>query len=227
MLTPQQIQEIGFERVRRGYDMDAVDEVLGQLTQDYLTLYKDNSVLKSKMRVLVEKLEEYRSQEKEMQSTMLAAQRACEQMRADAEQKCAQMLREAEESAGAKSRNTDEQVAAEQERLAEAQDASARFLDDMEKRLKRQLELLDELRRQERLPHAEEKAQPYDYDAEQSSASTDEIIEQIDRSVGADSAKPTDSSPTRKLDTLHGSFSPEKQKIFDQLGFGTGRITNE
>ena len=59
MFTPQQIQEISFDKVRKGgYDMDSVDEVLEPLTQDYLTLYQENSVLKSKLRILVEKLEE-------------------------------------------------------------------------------------------------------------------------------------------------------------------------
>ena len=49
-----------------GYDMQTVDEFLEPLTEDYITLYKENAVLKSKMKVLVEKLEEYRAQEQSM-----------------------------------------------------------------------------------------------------------------------------------------------------------------
>ena len=57
MLTPQQIQDISFEKALfGGYDMDSVDDILEPLTEDYVTLYKENSVLKSKMRILVEKL---------------------------------------------------------------------------------------------------------------------------------------------------------------------------
>ena len=100
MLTPQQIQEISFEKaIFGGYDMASVDEILEPLTEDYLTLYKENSVLKSKMRILVEKLEEYRKQEATMQSAILAAQKTCEQMKIDAEKKCAKMLRDAEAEA--------------------------------------------------------------------------------------------------------------------------------
>ena len=102
MLTPQQIQEISFEKaIFGGYDMDSVDDVLEPLTEDYITLYKENSVLKSKMRILVEKLEEYRKQEASMQSAILAAQKTCEQMTTDTEKQCAKMLREAEEAANA------------------------------------------------------------------------------------------------------------------------------
>lgn len=73
MLTPQQIQDISFEKALfGGYDMDSVDDILEPLTEDYVTLYKENSVLKSKMRILVEKLEEYRKQEATMQNAMVA-----------------------------------------------------------------------------------------------------------------------------------------------------------
>jgi cell division initiation protein len=61
MFTPQQIDQISFGTVAfGGYDKQAVDEFLEPLTEDYVTLYKDNGLLKSKMKVLVSKLEEYR-----------------------------------------------------------------------------------------------------------------------------------------------------------------------
>ena len=42
MITPQQIHEVSFEKVRRGgYDMDAVDAFLEPLTEDYITLFKE------------------------------------------------------------------------------------------------------------------------------------------------------------------------------------------
>ena len=59
MFTPQEIQEKTFVKaVFGGYDMQTVDEFLEPLAEDYITLYKENAVLKSKMKVLVEKLEE-------------------------------------------------------------------------------------------------------------------------------------------------------------------------
>ena len=60
MFTPQEIQEQTFSKaVFGGYDMQQVDDFLEPLTEDYITLYKENSVLKAKMKILVEKLEEY------------------------------------------------------------------------------------------------------------------------------------------------------------------------
>ena len=64
MLTPQDLQEVSFEKAKiGGYVMQSVDEFLEPLMDDYVTLYKENAVLKSKMRLLVERLESYRANE--------------------------------------------------------------------------------------------------------------------------------------------------------------------
>ena len=61
MITPQQIEQISFSKATfGGYNMEDVDAFLEPLTEDYITLYKENALLKSKMKVLVSKLEEYR-----------------------------------------------------------------------------------------------------------------------------------------------------------------------
>ena len=74
MFTPQQIDQISFGKATfGGYDMQDVDEFLEPLTEDYVTLYKENALLKSKMRVLVGKLEEYRKNEASMKDAMVNA----------------------------------------------------------------------------------------------------------------------------------------------------------
>ena len=238
MLTPQQIQEISFEKaIFGGYDMASVDEVLEPLTEDYLTLYKENSVLKSKMRILVEKIEEYRKQEASMQSAILAAQKTCEQMTVDAEKKCAKMLRDAEEAAALKAQNADRLIGSEQERLEAAKQATAQFLNGMERRLNRQLELLAELRKQElpeQAPPAEEPARPFDYEKDPIAPSTEEkadaLIEEIGQHVEEsmdapdDTLPPEDFSPevlpAEETNGLHGELSPEKLRAFEELKFG-------
>ena len=102
MLTPQQIDQISFGRATfGGYDMEDVDEFLTPLTEDYVTLYKENALLKSKMRVLVGKLEEYRKNEASMKDAIVNAQKTCDKMVRDAEVKAAQMLSSAHASAEA------------------------------------------------------------------------------------------------------------------------------
>ena len=204
MLTPQQIQDISFEKALfGGYDMDSVDDILEPLTEDYVTLYKENSVLKSKMRILVEKLEEYRKQEASMQNALLAAQKTCDQMVADAEKKCAQMLHEAEDAASAKTNNV--------HRFTPPVEPQTPVLTPKEQ------------------PKEPSHNRAYDYEAEQSHPSAEEkadalieeIGQQIEQSLSGstlgDIAQEDHSGDTRKLDTLHG-FPVSKK--FEDLQFG-------
>ena len=100
MFTPQQIEQISFGKATfGGYNMDDVDAFLEPLTEDYITLYKENALLKSKMRTLVAKLEEYRKSEASMRDAMVNAQKTCDRMVREAEEKCAQILNDANAAA--------------------------------------------------------------------------------------------------------------------------------
>ena len=113
MFTPQQIEQISFGRATfGGYDIQAVDELLEPLTEDYITLYKENALLKSKMRILVGKLEEYRRNEISMKEAMANAQQTCDKMVAEAEAKCAEMLAAANKAAAQNTSAADILVAA-------------------------------------------------------------------------------------------------------------------
>lgn len=147
MLTPQQVQETVLERaVFGGYSVESVDDFLEPLTEDYITLYKENAVLKSKMRVLVEKLEEYRSQESTMNNAIVAAQKTCDEMIAEAQRKCARIMNDAEAEMKSKAGNVDAAVAAEAERLNRAKAATADFIRTIEMEVQNQLDVLSHLK---------------------------------------------------------------------------------
>ena len=100
MFTPKDLQEVAFDKAMfGGYDMQMVDEFLEPLTQDYITLYKENAVLKSKLKILVEKLEDYRKQEASMQKALMNAQNSADAIVADAQRKASRILNDAEVSA--------------------------------------------------------------------------------------------------------------------------------
>ena len=126
MFTPQQIDQIAFKNAPfNGYDKKSVDEILEPLTEDYITLYKENALLKSKMRVLVSKLEEYRKNETSMKDAIVNAQKTCDMMVKEAEAKCTQMLTDANAAAALNAKNADALIAAEEARVEEAKRAAA------------------------------------------------------------------------------------------------------
>lgn len=147
MFTPQQIDQIAFNRVTfGGYDMQQVDDFLEPLTEDYVTLYKENALLKSKMRVLVGKLEEYRKSEATMKDAMVNAQKTCDKMVREAEAKCAQMLSEASATASAKMNNSDALLAAEDSRVEQARKAAAAKIDEIEAQMRSCIQALERIK---------------------------------------------------------------------------------
>ncbi|MBR1781656.1 MAG: DivIVA domain-containing protein, partial [Oscillospiraceae bacterium] len=128
-----------------GYDMQDVDNFLDQLTADYTELYKDNAVLKRKMKVLADKITEYQETESAMRQTLLAAQKMADQIVAEAEQKRTQILAETEQIARARVTEIAQQANVEEARLAAAKKSVVDLTADIRGLLAQESEFLDNL----------------------------------------------------------------------------------
>ena len=147
MFTPQQIEQVSFEKATfGGYKMEDVDAFLEPLTDDYITLYKENALLKSKMKVLVGKLEEYRSNEASMKDAIVNAQMTCDKMVKEAEAKCTQMLTEANATAAENLKNSDALIAAEEARVEEAKKVAAAKIDELQSQLRSCMNALERIK---------------------------------------------------------------------------------
>ena len=103
MITAQDIREKTFEKARfSGYDMASVDDFLEELAEDVTATQKENAVLKSKMKVLVDKIEEYRANEDALNMAVLSAQKLAVQIENDARARASAMLAEADKQVKAK-----------------------------------------------------------------------------------------------------------------------------
>ena len=149
MFTPQEIQERSEnleKAVFGGYSVGSVEDLLNPLAEDYATLYKENAVLKSRLKSLAEKIEEYRKQEEGISSTMLAAQKAAEEIVAEAQRKSTRMLNESEQKLRTRNQELMLEVNAEQERVTLAKQAAAKFIVELEDRVQAQLVTLEKLK---------------------------------------------------------------------------------
>ena len=203
MFTPQQIEQISFSQAKfNGYDKRAVDEFLEPLTEDYITLYKENALLKSKMRVLVAKLEEYRANEASMKEAIANAQKTCDTMVKDAESKCTEMLNQANVTAAENAKNTDVLIEAENERLEEARRVTTEKIQSIENQLKDALELLGMIRKD----NSPAKEAPK---AENKSTDVTEVISQnLEALVGyAENTAPTAEPKHPVSDTTSSKFA--------------------
>ena len=203
MFTPQQIDQISFGRATfGGYDMQQVDEFLEPLTEDYVTLYKENALLKSKMRVLVGKLEEYRKNEASMKDAIVNAQKTCDMMVKEAEAKCAQMLSEANAAAVAGAKNADSLIAAEDARVEEARKVATAKIDEIQEQIHACIQALDRIKLANR--PANPGVTPFNYDKAESAPKQDnteamanEIAMNVEAIVGAAE------EPAPKVEPMH------------------------
>ena len=144
MLTPKEVSEHAFAKAAfGGYSMAMVDEFLDAVTEDYTALYKENAALKAKMKVLVDKIEEYRSTEEGMRKTLLTAQNMADEMIRDAETKRDQMLVQVEKEARAQLVELNQELAQEQARLAAAKAATADYVTKVQSLYRQELENLE------------------------------------------------------------------------------------
>ncbi len=180
MFTPQQIEQISFGRATfGGYDMHDVDALLEPLTQDYITLYKENALLKSKMKVLVNKLEEYRQNETTMKEAVANAQKTCDQMIKEAEAKCAQMLNEANATAAENAKNAEARLAAEEEKLENAKQLAYNKISEIQDQLTICLDNLEKIKTSNLPSHPEKMSGAFDYDRANPGDKTDAFVDEI------------------------------------------------
>ncbi len=129
MLTPQEVSQRVFSKASfGGYHMGQVDEFLDVLTVDYSALYKENTLLKSKLKVLAEKLEEYRATEDAMRMTLLSAQKMADSIISDAEAKRDEMLKTASTEADTRLATYQQDIENEGARLAAAQAETSAYV---------------------------------------------------------------------------------------------------
>ena len=167
MFTPQEVSEKTFPKsssFSSGYDLAAVDEFLDTLTEDYTALYKENAALKAKLKILAEKLEEYRATEDTMRSMLLAAQKMAasmtdeakeksEKMLAEARSQREQILEEAQNAAAVANRDFQQKTEAARQKLSAAEEAMKDYVAKSLALCRMQTQFL------EKLPHSDLPAQ--------------------------------------------------------------------
>ena len=146
MITAQDIREKTFEKAKfGGYDMASVDDFLEELAEDVTAAQKDNAVLKSKMKILVDKIEEYRANEEALNMAVLSAQKLAVQIESEARERANAMLAEADRQVNAKIGGIAEQADAEENRLAAAKSATLKFIESMREVCSKELKNLEDI----------------------------------------------------------------------------------
>lgn len=95
MLTPIEIRKHEFKRSIRGYTDTEVDSFIAQVADDYEHLYRENMELKEAIKRLEFDMAKYKNLEETLNQTLVMAQQAAEEMRANARKEAELMLENA------------------------------------------------------------------------------------------------------------------------------------
>jgi cell division initiation protein len=182
--------------------MASVDDFLEELAEDISSSQKENAVLKSKMKVLVDKIEEYRANEEALNMAILSAQKLAVQIESEARQRAASMIEDAERQVKARVGSIEELTAAEERKLADAQSATRSFLARAKEVCSAQLNQLLAIGGELNLP--EEPAEP----VVEPEIDIDEVVGSIEAEVSRASAP----EPALDLDLSDFDLSPAPKR---------------
>lgn len=214
-MTVQEIQEIGFEKaVFGGYDMKSVDTFLEKVAEEFAAMQKENAALKSKMKVLVDKIEEYRGREDNMgrvlniaEETLKRAKEEADGMVAKAKEEADRIVASAKSETDNKLKNTQSEIDSETKKLEAARKSTVEFVARVSAAYQSQAKALVELAKSENLVHSE----PAKQQAEEPAAPAQQEQPQVeaDEPVAAEDA-------TRKFDfgelKFGADYDPKKVK---------------
>ena len=100
MLSPLEIARKNFRKsAGGGYNRADVDKFMELVLADYEKLYRENIALKDKTNTLSDAVDHYKSMEDTMQSTLLVAQSASEEVRNNASEKARLIIEDANKKA--------------------------------------------------------------------------------------------------------------------------------
>ena len=214
MFTPQEVSEKVFPKSSfgsGGYAMSAVDEFLDTLTEDYTALYKENVALKAKLKILAEKVEEYRATEDAMRSTLLTAQKMAAKLVQEAQTEKENLLKEAREQHAAQLAQLEKERHEAEEKLTMARQSLADFVRHSSELCAQQAEFLNSLPEMQMSP--EENAAAVEDDIRQDIM---QHFDTMDVETGTDVEEP----PVPQ-DVPAGSAIPNDFKLsLDELKFG-------
>ena len=212
MFTPQEVSEKSFPKSSgfgSGYAMAAVDEFLDALTEDYTALYKENVTLKAKLKILAEKVEEYRATEDAMRSTLLTAQKMAAKLVQEAQTEKENLLKEAREQHAAQLASLEQDKRDAEEKLAMAQQSLVDFVRHGSELCAQQQEFLNSLPEMQ-LKHPE---------SAPAAAAADDIQQDIMQHLDAMEVETAAVEAPREVPA--GSAIPNDFKLsLDELKFG-------
>ncbi len=147
-ITPLEIRKHPFRSVFRGYDTDQVNSFLQQIATEVEELRGENNQFGTKLKETTVEIDRYRRIEETLNETLLTAQRATDDARANAQKEAELIIKDAQIRADRYVNETKDQVHALKAELASLEAQKEGFLLRYGSLLKDQVKFINVMREQ-------------------------------------------------------------------------------
>ncbi|MBE6886992.1 MAG: DivIVA domain-containing protein [Ruminococcaceae bacterium] len=95
MFNANEIRQITFEKVVRGYRPEDVESFMEKIADEFDTLLAEKQEIEGQLYILAERIEQYKSEEESIKATLISAQKLGESIIAESRQKAEAILKDA------------------------------------------------------------------------------------------------------------------------------------
>lgn len=142
-ITPLDIQQKQFKVKFRGFDMEEVYSFLELIREELEELLKENSMLKEKVAILENQLEEYRKIEQSIRDTLMTAQKLVEDYKTNAKKEAELIIKEAELKAENIIKEAQEKVVKIHEDIVDLKGIRRHFKEEIRRLIESHLRMLE------------------------------------------------------------------------------------
>ncbi|MCL2579483.1 MAG: DivIVA domain-containing protein [Oscillospiraceae bacterium] len=145
MLTPGDVRNKGFEKVRNGYRPEDVQAFLGDAASGLEYLLAENADLQKKLEILAEKVEQYREDEDSLRSALIGAQKLGDSIVRDSKRKAESIIAQATRKSEELVADAQASINREAIALSKMQVEVAKFKSQVLTLYKKHIELIQEI----------------------------------------------------------------------------------
>ena len=97
MITPLDIQNKNFKKSIMGFNQNQVNSFLQEMIEDYEAMYKENISYKERINLISDQLNQFKTLEETLKTTLLVAQKSADELTLNARNKAEMILENAED----------------------------------------------------------------------------------------------------------------------------------
>ncbi|WP_028845634.1 DivIVA domain-containing protein [Thermodesulfovibrio thiophilus] len=142
-ITPLDIQQKQFKIKFRGFDMDEVYSFLEIIREELEEILKENSMLKEKVVILENQLEDYKKIEQSIRDTLMTAQRLVEDYQINAKKEAELIIKEAQLTAENIIKEAQEKVVKIHEDIVDLKGIRRHFKEEIRRLIESHLKMLE------------------------------------------------------------------------------------